>query len=89
MMSRWKTRCYNLKTMEIGESIRKYRTKAKLSREKLVLKCKGLFSASHLLSIEKGKTKNPGIDIVSSIADALDVSMDELIGKKRSKPAKD
>ena len=69
--------------VDIGENIRKYRTKARLSREKLVFKCKGLFSASHLLSIEKGKTKNPGIDIIVSLADALGVSVDELIGKKR------
>ncbi|MBI5078618.1 helix-turn-helix transcriptional regulator [Candidatus Saganbacteria bacterium] len=69
--------------MDIGENIKRYRKKASLSREKLVLKCKGGFSASHLLSIEKGKTKNPGIDIVAAIADALSVSVDELIGKKR------
>lgn len=69
--------------MDIGENIRRYRTRAGLSREKLILKCKGLFSASHLLSIEKGKTKNPGIDIVAGVADALGVSVDELIGKKK------
>ena len=68
--------------MELGEKIKKYRTKAGLSREKLVLKSKGLFSASHLLSIEKGLTKNPGIDIVAAIAGALGVSVDELINKK-------
>jgi len=72
--------------MEIGENIRRYRRKAGLSREKLILKCKGLFSSSHLLSIEKGKTKNPGIDIVAAVADALDISVDELIGRKNKKP---
>lgn len=68
--------------MNIGENIRKYRTKERLSREKLALKCKGLFSASHLRAIEKGKTKNPGIDIIVGIADALGISIDELIGRK-------
>ena len=72
-----------MKPMQIGENIKKYRTGAKLSREKLVLKCKGLFSTSHLISIEKGKTKNPGIDIISIIADALGISVDELLGKKK------
>jgi transcriptional regulator with XRE-family HTH domain len=71
--------------MEIGENIKKYRTKAKLSREKLVLKCGGKFSASHLLAIEKGKTRNPGIDIIVEIAGALGISVDELVGKKRTK----
>jgi len=68
--------------MEIGENIRKYRTRANLSREKLVLKCSGLFSSSHLISIEKGITKNPGIDIIMGIAEALGVSVDELVGKR-------
>jgi transcriptional regulator with XRE-family HTH domain len=68
--------------MEIGENIRKYRTKAKLSRAKLSLKCEGRFSASHLLAIESGRTRNPGIDIVVDIADALGLSVDELIGRK-------
>lgn len=71
--------------VEIGENIRKYRTKAKLSREKLVLKCGGRFSASHLLAIEKGRTKNPGIDIIVEIAEALGISVDKLVGKKKKK----
>ena len=69
--------------MDLGENIRKYRTKSGLSREKLVLKSKGVFSSSHLLSIEKGKTRNPGIDIMIAIADALGVSIDELVGRKK------
>lgn len=74
--------------MDIGENIRKYRTKKGLSREKLVIKCDGLFSASHLLSIEKGKTKNPGIDIIVSVSHALGVSLDDLIGKKGTRKTK-
>lgn len=74
--------------MELGENIRKYRTKKGLSREKLVLKCKGIFSASHLLSIEKGRTKNPGIDIIVSLADGLGLSLDELVGRKNRPKAR-
>ncbi len=74
--------------MDIGENIRKYRAKKGLSREKLVIKCNGSFSASHLLSIEKGKTKNPGIEIIVNISNALGVSLDDLIGKKEKKKAK-
>ncbi|MBI5699180.1 helix-turn-helix transcriptional regulator [Candidatus Saganbacteria bacterium] len=68
--------------MNIGENIKRYRLKAGLSREKLVLKCRGEFSSSHLLSVEKGRTKNPGVEMVSCIAEALGVSVDTLLGKK-------
>ena len=65
--------------MNIGENIKKYRLKSGLSREKLVLKCRGAFSSSHLLSVEKGRTKNPGVEMVSCIAEALGVSVDRLL----------
>jgi transcriptional regulator with XRE-family HTH domain len=74
--------------VDIGDNIKKYRKRVGLSREKLVLKSHGLFSASHLLSIEKGRTKNPGIDIIVGIADALGLSVDELIGRRKPKSSK-
>jgi transcriptional regulator with XRE-family HTH domain len=71
--------------VNIGENIKKYRLKAGLSREKLMLKCQGSFSTSHLLAVEKGRTKNPGIEMVSAIAEALNLSVDELLGRKPAK----
>jgi len=71
--------CYNLLTMNLGENIKKYRLKAGLSREKLAFKCGGKFSSAHLLRVENGQVKNPGIEMVKIIAKALNVSIDQLV----------
>ena len=65
--------------MSLGENIEKYRKKAGLSREKLVLKCDGKFSAAHLVRVEKGTVKNPGIEMIRAIATALNISIDKLV----------
>ena len=65
--------------MNIGKNIEKYRKQAGLSREKLALKCKSKFSATHLVKVEKGIVKNPGIEMVKAIADALNVKIDILL----------
>lgn len=65
--------------MSLGKNIEKCRKKAGLSREKLVIKSAGKFSAVHLARVEKGTVKNPGIEMVKEIARALNVSIDELI----------
>ena len=70
--------CYNLLTMNLGENIKKYRLKAGLSREKLAFKCDGKFSSAHLLRVENGQVKNPGIEMVKAIAAALGISIDLL-----------
>jgi len=64
--------------MSLGSNIEKYRKKAGLSREKLVIKCAGKFSAVHLARVEKGTVKNPGIELVRAIANILHVSIDRL-----------
>jgi transcriptional regulator with XRE-family HTH domain len=66
--------------MSLGNNIEKYRKKAGLSREKLVIKSAGKFSAVHLARVEKGIVKNPGIEMVKAIAEVLKVSVDALIG---------
>jgi transcriptional regulator with XRE-family HTH domain len=64
--------------MDLGKNIEKYRKKAGLSREKLAHKCDGKFTAIHLMRVENGTVKNPGIEMVKAIAEALDVSLDNL-----------
>jgi transcriptional regulator with XRE-family HTH domain len=65
--------------VNLGKNIKKYRDKTGLSREKLVIKCGGKFSANHLWRVEKGLVKNPGIEMVKVIAEALNISVDELL----------
>ena len=65
--------------MSLGKNIEKYRKKAGLSREKLVVKSAGKFSAVHLARVEKGTVKNPGIEMVKAIAGALNISVDTLL----------
>ena len=64
--------------MQLGKNIQKFRKKAGLSREKLAFKCEGKFTGLHLMRVEKGWVKNPGIELVKAVADALDVTIDDL-----------
>jgi len=50
-----------------------------LSREKLVIKCASKFSAVHLARVEKGTVKNPGIEIIKAIANALKITVNDLL----------
>ena len=74
--------CYNLYAMSLGENIEKYRKKAGLSREKLVVKCGGKFSAAHLVRVENGTVRNPGIEMVKEISRVLHLSVDRLLNGK-------
>jgi transcriptional regulator with XRE-family HTH domain len=65
--------------MNLGKNIEKLRKKAGLSREKLAFKCGGKFTSLHLMRVENGSVKNPGIEMVKEIADALGVSIDQLV----------
>ena len=64
--------------MNLGRNIEKYRKKAGLSREKLAFKCGGKFTSHHLLRVERGMVKNPGIEMVKAISEALNISIDQL-----------
>jgi len=65
--------------MNLGKNIEKLRKKAGLSREKFAFKCGGKFTSLHLMRVEKGTVKNPGINMVMEIAKALNISVDELL----------
>lgn len=64
-------------------NIRKYRLKKGLSQEKLARLAD--ISNATLVKIESGVAKEPTITTVSKIASALNVSIDELVGKIKSK----
>ena len=62
----------------LGMQIRKYRERAGYSQEKLaeIIECSTIF----ISYIERG-VKSPGLDKLMKIANALDVSVDILLGK--------
>lgn len=61
----------------IGKNIRKYRLQKKMSQDRL---SKSADVAFHTITkIESGDTPNPTIETVKKIADALGVSVDDLM----------
>jgi transcriptional regulator with XRE-family HTH domain len=67
----------------LAENIRKLRIKKGLAQEKLARLAD--ISTATLVKIEAGVAKEPTITTVTKIADALEVSIDDLIGRKRNK----
>ncbi len=61
----------------IGETIRKYRQEKGISQDKLSKLADVAFHT--IVKIESGDTPNPTIDTVKKIANALGVSLDDLI----------
>jgi len=61
----------------IGDNIRKYRKLAGISQD--VLSKKADLAFHTIAKIEAGSTPNPTIDTVKKIADALGVSLDDLM----------
>ena len=78
---------YNSKTIRtmsnekstIGDNIKKYRNKLGISQD--VLSKKANLAFHTIAKIETGATPNPTIETVKKIADALDISLDDLIKK--------
>lgn len=66
------------KPKSLGKQIQKYRERAGYSQEKLaeIIECSTIF----ISYIERG-VKSPGLDKLMKIANALDVSVDILLGK--------
>lgn len=65
----------------LAENIKKLRIKKSLSQEKLARLAD--ISTVTLVKIESGVAKEPTITTVVKIANALDVSIDELVGEKK------
>lgn len=61
----------------IGENIRKYRQQKAISQDHLSKLANVAFHT--VVKIESGETPNPTIETVKKIADALGVSLDDLM----------
>lgn len=67
----------------ISENIKKHRKKLGLSQDQLARKANVPYST--YLKIESGYTPNPSIQTVINIAEALNVSIDVLVGRRMQK----
>lgn len=67
----------------LAQNIRKARLRKGLSQEKLARLAD--ISNATLVKIESGAAKEPTIVTVAKIASALDISIDELVGRIKSK----
>lgn len=69
-----------MSSINIGKRIKEFRNKAKLSQDQLSKKADIPFST--LVKIEAGYTPNPSMMTLVKIADAFDISLDGLLGRK-------
>lgn len=65
----------------ISKNIKKYRRKSGLSQDQLARKANVPYST--YLKIESGYTPNPSIQTIINIAEALNLTIDELVGRKK------
>ena len=70
----------SLSSKTLASNIKKFRQKSGLSQDQLARKAGIPYST--FLKIESGYTPNPSIQAVLNIAEALGVSIDELVGRK-------
>ncbi len=70
----------SLSSKTLATNIKKHRQKSGLSQDQLARKAGIPYST--FLKNESGYTPNPSIQAVVSIADALGVTIDELVGRK-------
>ncbi len=66
----------------LSKNIKKLREQAGLSQDQMARKAGIPYST--YLKIENGVTPNPSIQTVLSIAEALDISLDKLVGRTSS-----
>ena len=66
----------------LAKKIKKYREKNKWSQQKLAEET-GL-AYTTITKIEQGVATNPRMETLVKIADALQISIDELIGRRKS-----
>lgn len=67
----------------LAQNIRKLRLRNRLSQEKLSRLAD--IATATLVKIEAGIAKEPTITTITKIADALDVSIDEIVGRRNKK----
>ena len=64
----------------ISKNIKKLRGKTGLSQDQMARKANMPFST--YLKVENGVTPNPSIQTILNIAEALNISVDELVGRE-------
>ena len=64
----------------VSKSVKKFRQQTGLSQDQMARKAGIPYST--YLKIENGTTPNPSIQNVLNIAEALEISLDELVGRK-------
>lgn len=64
----------------LSENVKKLRKKKGMSQDKLAKSAD--VTLTNLVKIESGVNDNPTIRTLKKIADALDVSIDEMVGRK-------
>jgi transcriptional regulator with XRE-family HTH domain len=65
----------------LADNIKRIRKKNGFTQEKLARLAN--ISNNTLVKIEMGMAKEPTITTIQKLADALDISIDELVGRKR------
>lgn len=64
----------------LSENVKKLRKKKGMSQDKLAKRAD--VTLTNLVKIESGVNNNPTMKTLKKIADALDVSIDEIVGRK-------
>ena len=70
-----------MSSTNLGKRIKELRSKSDISQDQLAKKADIPFST--LVKIEAGYTPNPSMETLIKIADAFEVTIDELIGRKK------
>jgi len=70
-----------MSNINLGKRIKELRTKLKISQDQLAKKANIPFST--LVKIEAGYTPNPSMETLIKIADAFEITIDELIGRRK------
>ena len=66
----------------LAKNLKKYRIDRGLSQDQMARKADVPYST--YLKIESGITTNPSLQTIVNIAEALEISLDELVGRKIS-----
>jgi len=64
----------------LAKNIKKLRKHKKLSQDKLARLADIPYNT--LVKLESGKSKNPTLETLSKLADALEISIDTLVGRR-------
>lgn len=72
-----------MSSVNLSKRIKDLRSKNKLSQDQLSKKANLPFST--LAKIESGYTPNPSMETLIKIADAFDIAIDELLGRRLNK----